>query len=236
MMASQPGAKMSNHTQTPAEIAQAALEGRWDKAEEFRPEQTHVEHLGRMVRRRMYQPTGSDQRRFEAFVADKELSANMRKRYSMSLFQPYRSVGKPNPARRRPAKAKQPSTAALRPSNDSILVQSQQRQLPSRPAPGRRRILTELAKTFSHSYLRRASVAIARIHTDAGNTPPSREPEVTSVLKHLKGTPRQLVTDTNYAKGRDRRIAQWTDWCRQHRFDPDRAQPPAQPPNTSYIS
>ena len=56
--------------------------------------------------------------------------------------------------------------------------------------------LTELAKTYPQSYLKLALTAIARIHTDAGYTPPSHEPEVTSALKHLKGTPRQLVTDS----------------------------------------
>ena len=79
--------------------------------------------------------------------------------------------------------------------------------------------LTELAKTHPKSYLKQASKAIGAIHTMAGYAPPSREPEVTSALKHLKGTPRQLVSDTYHAERRNRRIGQWTDSCREQGFE-----------------
>ena len=221
MMASQPGAKMSNHTQTPAEIAQAAWQAAGINPKLFDQYNRRWSTWEEWCNAECIKPLGSTNDDFERFVAQQGFKANTRKRYSALLFQPYRSIGKPNPARRPTSQSKAAidSRAPVLKRFQSWCKANNAIYLPARYQDVAA-FLTELSKTFSHSYLQRASVAIARIHTDAGNTPPSREPEVTSVLKHLKGTPRQLVTDTNYAKGRDRRIAQWTDWCRQHRFDP----------------
>ena len=221
MMASQPGAKMSNHTQTPAEIAQAAWKAAGIKPRSFGRNKRMWSTWEEWCDAECINPLAATNDDFEAFVADKELSANMRKRYSMSLFQPYRSVGKPNPARRptSQSKASIDGHAPLLKRFKSWCKANNASYLPARHQDVVA-FLTELAKTYPQSYLKLESTAIARIHTDAGYTPPSLEPEVASALKHLKGTPRQLVTDGHHDESRDQRIEKWTDWCRQHRFEP----------------
>ena len=223
MMASQPGAKMSNHTPTqpPAEIAQAAWQAAGMKPKLFGQYKRRWNTWEEWCDAECIKPLAATHDDFEAFVADQEFNARMRSRYSTLLFQPYRSVGKTNPARRPTSQSKAciDRRAPILKRFQSWCKANNASYLPARHQDVVA-FLTELAKTYSNGYLRQASSAIARMHTDAGYTPPSREPEVTSALKHLKGTPRQLVTDTNYAESRDRRIAQWTDWCRQHRFEP----------------
>ena len=221
MMASQPRAKMSNHTQTPAEIAQAAWQAAGLKQNNFGDYKSLWSTWEEWCDAECINPLAATHDDFEAFVADQEFNAAMRMRYSTLLFQPYRSVGKTNPARRptSQSKASIDGQAPLLKRFQSWCKANNASYLPARHQDVVA-FLTELAKTYPQSYLKLASSAIARIHTDAGYTPPSREPEVTSALKHLKGTPRQLVTDSQAAKSRDRRIAQWTDWCRQHRFEP----------------
>ena len=222
MMASQPGAKMSNHTQTPAEIAQAAWQAAGIKPKSFGEYKRWWSTWEEWCDAECINPLAATHDDFEAFVADQEFNTRMRNRYSALLFQPYRSVGKPNPARRPTSR----QSKAYIDGCDYILKRFQSwckaNNASYLPAPHQDVVafLTELAKDYSPGYLKLASNAIARIHTDAGYTPPSHEPEVTSALKHLKGTPKQLVTDGHHAEVRDRRIAQWTDWCRQHRFEP----------------
>ena len=221
MMASQPGAKMSNHTQPPAEIAQAAWQAAGLKPKTFGQHKRWWIPWEEWCDAEGINPLAATNDDFEAFVADQELNTRMRRWYSTLLFQPYRSIGKPNPARRptSQSKASIDGRAPILKRFQSWCKANNASYLPARYQDVAA-FLTELAKTFSHSYLQAASTAIARIHTDAGYSPPSSEPEVASALKHLKGTPRQLVTDTHYAESRERRLAQWTDWCRQHRFEP----------------
>ena len=221
MMTSHPGAKMSNHTQPPAEIAQAAWQAAGIKPKSFGQYKRWWITWEEWCDAECINPLAATNDDFEAFVADQELNAHMRAKYRGLLFQPYRSVGKTNPARRPTSQSKAyiDECAPILKRFQSWCKANNSSYLPARNQDVVA-FLTELAKTYSHSYLKQASTAIGRIHIDAGYTPPSREPEVTSALKHLKGTPRQLVTDTNYAESRDRRIAQWTDWCRQHRFEP----------------
>ena len=222
MMTSQPGAKMTNHTQPPAEIAQAAWQAAGIKPKAFRQYKHFWSTWEEWCDAECIKPLAATNDDFDAFVADQEFNARMRRRYSALLFQPYRSVGKTNPARRptsRQYKAYIDGCNYILKRFKSWCKANNATYLPARHQDVVA-FLTELSKAYSHNYLNRASTAIARIHTDAGYTPPSHEPEVTSALKHLKGTPNQLVTDTNYAESRDRRIAQWTDWCRQHRFEP----------------
>ena len=38
-------------------------------------------------------------------------------------------------------------------------------------------------------------------------------------MKNIRGTPRQLVTDSAWAQARIRRISEWTDWCQGQGFD-----------------
>ena len=222
MMASQPGAKMSNHTQTPAEIAQAAWQAAGIKPQNFSQYKRWWITWEEWCDAECINPLAATHDDFEAFVADQELNTRMRRWYSALLFQPYRYVGKANPARRPTSR----QSKAYIDRRDYILKRFKSWCKANNaiylPAPHQdvAAFLTELSKTYPPSYLQTASSAIARMHTDAGYTPPSHEPEVTSALKHLKGTPRQLVTDGPHAESRDRRIAQWTDWCRQHRFEP----------------
>ena len=221
MMASQPGAKMSNHTQPPAEIAQAAWQAAGIKPMVFGMYKRWWITWEEWCDAECINPLAATNDDFEAFVADKEFKAYMRTWHSTTLFQPYRSVGKPNPGRSPTSQSK----ASI--DRDAPLLKRfhswcKANNASYLPAPNQDVVafLTEMAKTHSHSYLKVALTAIARMHTNAGYTPPSREPEVAFALKHLKGTPRQLYTDTYYAESRDRRTAQWTDWCRQHRFEP----------------
>ena len=221
MMASQPGAKMSNHTQTPAQIAQAAWQAIGMKPKNFSQYKYWWRTWEEWCDAECIKPLAATYDDFDAFVADQGFKARMRTSYSGLLFEPYRSVGKANPARRptSPSKAYIDRRAPILKRFHSWCKANNAIYLPA-PHQDVVAFLTEMAKTYSHVYLKQASSAIARMHTDAGYAPPSREPEVISALKHLKGTPRQLVTDSRYAEARDRRIAQWTDWCRQHRFDP----------------
>ena len=224
MMASQPGAKMSNHTPTqpPAEIAQAAWQAAGIKPKSFGQYKHWWSTWEEWCDAEFIKPLAATHDDFEAFVADQELNARTSNRYSAMLFQPYRAVGKTNPARRptsRRSKGYIDGCAPLVKRFQSWCKANNFIYLPARHQDVAA-FLTEMAKDYSHGYLKRALSAIARMHTDAGYTPPSHEPEVTSALKNFKGTPRQLVTDTDYAESRDRRIAQWTDWCRQHRFEP----------------
>ena len=221
MMASQPRAKMSNHTPTPAEIAQAAWQAAGIKPTSFGQYTRWWSTWEEWCDAECINPLAATHDDFEAFVADQEFNARMRRRYSALLFQPYRSVGKTNPGRRptSQSKASIDGHAPILKRFKSWCTANNASYLPA-PHQDVVAFLTELAKTYPQSYLKLASSVIARIHTDAGYTPPSSEPEVTSALKHLKGTPRQLVTDSPNSKSRDRRIAQWTDWCRQHRFEP----------------
>ena len=221
MMASQPGAKMSNHTQTPSEIAQAAWQAAGIKPKRFGDYKHLWSTWEEWCDAECINPLAATHDDFEAFVADQEFNTYMRHQYSASLFQPYRSVGKANPARR-PTSLNKASIDRRAPilkrfkswckANNTIYLPARYQDIAA--------FLTEMAKTYSPSYLQTASTTIARMHTDAGYSTPAHEPEVSSALKHLKGTPRQLVTDSKAAKSRDRRIAQWTDWCRQHRFEP----------------
>ena len=221
MMASQPGAKMSNHTQTPAEIAQAAWQAAGIKPRNFSQYKRWWITWEEWCDAECINPLAATNDDFEAFVADQELKIRMRRWYSTLLFQPYRSIGKANPARS-PTSQSKASIDRRAPilkrfkswckANNTIYLPARHQDIAA--------FLTELSKTYSPSYLQTASTTIARMHTDAGYSTPAREPEVSSALKHLKGTPRQLVTDTHYAESRDRRVAQWTDWCRQHRFEP----------------
>ena len=222
MMASQPGAKMSNHTSTPTEIAQAAWQAAGIKPKSFGQYKRWWSTWEEWCDAEGIKPLAATHDDFEAFVADKELNAYMRNRYSATLSQPYRSVGKANPALRptsHQSKAYIVVCASLLKRFRSWCTANNAGYLPARHQDVVA-FLTELAKEFSHGHLKLASGAIARMHIDAGYTPPSREPEVTSALKRLRGAPKQFVTDTYYAESRDRRIAQWTDWCRQHRFEP----------------
>ena len=221
MMTSHPGAKMSNHTQPPAEIAQAAWQAAGIKPKNFGRNKSMWITWEEWCDAECIKPLAATNDDFEAFVADKEFTANLRKRYSALLFQPYRSVGKPNPARRptSQSKASIDGHAPLLKRFKSWCKANNASYLPARHQDVVA-FLTELAKTYPQSYLKLVSTAIARIHTDAGYTSPSLDPEVASALKHLKGTPRQLVTDGHHAESRDQRIAKWTDWCRQHRFEP----------------
>ena len=222
MMASQPGAKMSNHTQTPAEIAQAAWQAVGIKPQNFSQYKRWWITWEEWCDAECINPLAATHDDFEAFVADQELKIRMRRWYSAMLFQPYRYVGKTNPARRptsRQSKAYIDGCDYILKRFKSWCKANNAIYLPA-PHQDVAAFLTELAKDFPPGYLKLASSAIARIHTDAGYTPPSHEPEVISALKHLKGTPRQLVTDTDGSERRNRRIAQWTDWCRGQGFEP----------------
>ena len=197
MMTSHPGAKMSNHTQPPAEIAQAAWQAAGLKQNNFGDYKSLWSTWEEWCDAECINPLAATHDDFEAFVADQEFNAAMRMRYSTLLFQPYRSVGKTNPARRptSQSKASIDGHAPLLKRFQSWCKANNASYLPARHQDVVA-FLTELAKTYPQSYLKLALSAIARMHTDAGYTPPSHEPEVTSALKHLKGTPRQLVTDS----------------------------------------
>ena len=166
-------------------------------------------------------PLGASHDDYTAFQADHTYKTRIRAEHASALFHPYRHVGKPSPAHRPPSHS-HASKSNFDPTLKRFESWCKANGATSLPARLQDVVsfLTELAKTHPKSYLKRALTAIGRIHTMAGYPPPSLEPEVTSALKHLKGTPRQLVTDTDHSERRNRRIAQWTDWCREQGFEP----------------
>ena len=180
MMTSHPGAKMSNHTQPPAEIAQAAWQAAGIKPKSFGQYKRWWITWEEWCDAECINPLAATNDDFEAFVADQELNAHMRAKYRGLLFQPYRSVGKTNPARRPTSQSKAyiDECAPILKRFQSWCKANNSSYLPARNQDVVA-FLTELAKTYSHSYLKQASTAIGRIHIDAGYTPPSREPEVT---------------------------------------------------------
>ena len=212
---------MNNPTHTPADIALAA----W-KAAGLKPKTLSMYR----IRWKSWQtwcdangidPLGATHDDYTAFQADHKYNTRTRAEHASALFHPYRHVGKPSPAHRPTSQnhgSKSNSDPILKrfeswcKANGTTSLPAQLQDVVS--------FLTELAKTHPKSYLKHAVTAIGRMHTMAGYAPPSREPEVTSALKHLKGTPKQLVTDTYHAERRNRRIAQWTDWHREQGFEP----------------
>ena len=212
---------MNNPTHTPADIAQAAWKAAGLKPKTLRIYRIRWTSWQTWCDANGIDPLGATHDDYTAFQADHKYNTRMRAEHASALFHPYRHVGKPSPAHRPPSQ-----NHASKSNSDPILkrFESWCKANGATSLPARLQdvvsFLTELAKTHPKSYLKQASKAIGCMHTMAGYAPPSREPEVTSALKHLKGTPRQLVTDTDHAERRNRRIAQWTDWRREQGFEP----------------
>ena len=212
---------MSNPTHTPADIALAAWKAAGIKPDTLRMYRLRWTSWETWCDANGIDPLGATHDDYTAFQADHKYKTLMRAKHASALFHPYRHVGKPSPAHRPPSQNR-----ASKQSSDPIVklyeCWCKDNGTTTIPAPPQDVVsfLTELAKTHPKSYLKQASKAIGALHTMAGYAPPSREPEVTSALKHLNGTPRQLVTDTEGSERRNRRIAQWTDWCRGQGFEP----------------
>ena len=215
---------MNNPTHTPADIALAAWKAAGLKPETLRRYRIRWKSWQTWCDANGIDPLGATHDDYTAFQADHKYNTRMREEHASALFHPYRHVGKPSPAHRPPSQSH-----ASKSNFDPILkrFKSWCKANGTTSLPARLQdvvsFLTELAKTHPKSYLKKALTAIGRMHTMAGYPPPSLEPEVKSALKHLKGTPRQLVTDTYDAERRYRRIAQWTDWCRGQGFEPSDA-------------
>ena len=166
-------------------------------------------------------PLGATHDDYTAFQADHKYNTRVRAEHASALFHPYRHVGKPSPAQP-PAQPEPRIQAKFRPHSQTvrILVQGQRRHQPARPAPGRGLIPHGTGQNAPQE-LSKASFKGHRLHAHHGRVRTAiTRTEVTSALKHLKGTPRQLVTDTDHAERRNRRIAQWTDWRREQGFEP----------------
>ena len=169
-------------------------------------------------------PLGATHDEFIMFEAEHNLSPTLRMQQASALFQPYRHVNKPNPAHPPPSLSyhtRDHYTPALK-RYESWCKTNHITSLPAQPQDVAA-FLTQLAESKSTGYLQQASCAISRLHILAGYASPTRDPAVTSTLKNIRGTPAQLVTDTESAVRRDRRRARWTNWCRAQGVEPEDA-------------
>ena len=174
-------------------------------------------------------PLGASDAEFRRFESEQEIGSEQenwtelkRQRYSAALHQPYRSVNKPNPARRVYHKQAQMSRDKARLAQ-RFVGWAKTNNIDPLPAQPEDIIgyLKDLAKSVGNHRLESATLAIGQMHVMAGYAPPSEVPEVRSALKDIEGTPRPPERHGEYYKAQERRRAHWTKWCKAHGFEPE---------------
>ena len=170
-------------------------------------------------------PLGATHDDYTQFGSDQpKWTKTLHEVYSATLYQPYLRAKRPSPARR-PARPDHLTTGGYATQVKLFQAWCKTHRVSSLPAQPEHLVsfLHKLAKSHTKGVLINAAWGIGRMHTQANFSSPSESPTVKHALKQIQGTPRPPERSSQYYLTQDHRRAHWTNWCRTHGYEPEKA-------------